>query len=167
MASKNNQLAMPNTQHDPKSEGAEWEREFVEQGADLEHERWAKWQAYLHSKCVEHSNGEEKWVCFPAELFERWERQIATRYDDLSEAEKESDRKEARTYLPLVAQQRQQAVAEFVREVVKLSDRIELEGPDGGTKEWMAFKRFRNTVRDIAKERGIELDQPINSIFKE
>lgn len=35
-----------------------------------------------------------------------------------------------------------------IQECIDLSDRIELEEPDGGTKEWMAFKRFRNTLRD-------------------
>jgi len=80
----------------------EWEKEFVEAGAHLEHERWAKWQAYLHSKCVEHENGKGEWVCFPAESFRHWERQIDTPYADLSESEKESDRKETRNYLPIL-----------------------------------------------------------------
>lgn len=83
----------------------EWEREFVEHGASLEHERWANWQNYLHSKLT--FNGKD-WV-LPNELYERWQRQIHTPYADLSEAEKESDRKEARTYLPLVHQQLQKA----------------------------------------------------------
>lgn len=80
----------------------EWEKEFVEKGANLEHARWAKWQKYLHSKCVEHENGKGEWVCFPAELFRRWERQINTPYSELSEQEKESDRKEVGSYLPLI-----------------------------------------------------------------
>ena len=33
---------------------------------------------------------------------ERWRKQIATPYNQLSETEKESDRKESRSYLPLV-----------------------------------------------------------------
>lgn len=60
--------------------------------ASLEHARWGRWQAYLHSKC---SRGDDGSLTIPAGLVERWERQIATDYALLSEAEKDSDRKEA------------------------------------------------------------------------
>jgi len=80
----------------------ERKEEFVESGADLEHDRWGKWQAYMHSKMVEHSNGKGEFVCLPVGLYRRWERQIATTYKDLSETEKESDREQVRPYLPLV-----------------------------------------------------------------
>jgi len=33
-------------------------------------------------------------------------------------------------------------------EAIQLSDEIEKVEPDGGTREWMAFKRFRNTLHD-------------------
>ena len=39
----------------------------------------------------------------PPELVERWEAQIATPYNELTDAEKESDREQVRRYLPLVA----------------------------------------------------------------
>jgi hypothetical protein len=38
-----------------------------------------------------------------------------------------------------------------IREIIKMSDQLELEcGKDGdkGTKQWMAFKGFRNAIRD-------------------
>jgi hypothetical protein len=35
-----------------------------------------------------------------------------------------------------------------VEDCIKLSDEIEHREPDGGTKQWMAFKAFRNTMRD-------------------
>jgi len=43
-----------------------WEKEFVENGADLEHERWAKWQVYLFSKSKWTKNGYliPKELCF-------------------------------------------------------------------------------------------------------
>ena len=40
---------------------------------------------------------------------------------------------------------------ERVEEIIKMADALELEcGKDGdkGTKQWMAFKGFRNTIRD-------------------
>lgn len=42
-----------------------------------------------------------------------------------------------------------------IKEAVELSDKIEMQEPDGGTSEWMAFKAFRNTLRD-------RLNQPLD-----
>ena len=33
-------------------------------------------------------------------------------------------------------------------EAIKLSEEIERVEHDGGTRQWIAFKRFRNTLRD-------------------
>lgn len=82
--------------------------EFVEKGAEIEHTRWAKWQSYIHSKLVPEErfeNGKHFLTgnfILSKELVERWERQIRTEYKDLTEQEKESDRVEARSYLPLI-----------------------------------------------------------------
>lgn len=73
---------------------------FIEEGAALEHERWAGWQKYMFSKGVKYPDGD---FHLPSELYERWLRQINTPYSELSEAEKESDRKEVRKYLPLIS----------------------------------------------------------------
>ena len=73
----------------------EREREFVEKGADLEHQRWSQWQEYCHKIYRSGKFGE---------FMPRWEQQIATDYQDLSVSEKESDRREVRTYLPLLRQ---------------------------------------------------------------
>ena len=75
-----------------------WEKEFVEKGADLEHKRWAGWQSYLFSKSEWTKNG----YLIPKELCFRWQKQIDTPYSKLSEEEKESDRIEVRKYLPLI-----------------------------------------------------------------
>jgi hypothetical protein len=72
---------------------------LVEKLAEIEHERWAHWQRYLHSKCKRQPDGS---LLIPAELVARWERQIATRYAHLDEAEKESDREQVRKYLPVI-----------------------------------------------------------------
>lgn len=74
-------------------------KEFVEKGAELEHTRWANWQKYLFSKCEVTPSDD---LIIPKELVNRWWKQIETPYKKLSEKEKESDRKEVRTYLPLL-----------------------------------------------------------------
>ena len=70
-----------------------------EELAALEHHRWARWQSYLHSKCNINQDGS---LTIPAELVERWEHQMATPYAMLSDAEKDSDRRQVDEYLPLV-----------------------------------------------------------------
>lgn len=72
---------------------------LIERLADIEHQRWSHWQRYMHSKCEREPGGS---LIIPRELVAQWERQIATAYDDLTEAEKESDRDQVRRYLPTV-----------------------------------------------------------------
>jgi hypothetical protein len=72
---------------------------LVEELASIEHERWSHWQRYMHSKCQRLSDGS---LLVPAELVIRWESQFNTRYEDLREDEKDSDREQVRRYLPLV-----------------------------------------------------------------
>ena len=69
--------------------------------ADIEHERWSHWQSYLHFCCKPQPDGS---LVLPADLVKKWTEQINTRYEDLSEAEKESDRAQVRKYLPLIAE---------------------------------------------------------------
>jgi len=73
---------------------------LVEQLAAVEHERWSHWQRYVHSKCVRQPDGS---LLLPAGLVARWEKQIDTKYAELDEQEKESDREQVRKYLPLIA----------------------------------------------------------------
>lgn len=105
-------------------------KNFVEKGADLEHDRWARWQKYFFSKCTPHkilsrnakTNQEEEIetgnLVIHRDLVERWQRQINTPYAELSEAEKESDRKETRNYLPLL-EETIQLIIDCVVEMVK------------------------------------------------
>lgn len=45
--------------------------------------------------------GRDRALLIPAVLVDRWNQQIATDYDALPEAEKESDRQQARRYIQL------------------------------------------------------------------
>ncbi len=57
--------------------------------ADSEHERWSRWMRWMFDNWTE-------------ENIIRWKRQIQTPYNQLSEQEKESDRKEARKILTVI-----------------------------------------------------------------
>jgi hypothetical protein len=73
--------------------------ELVEALASIEHERWRHWQRYLHGKCIRREDGA---LLIPADLVRRWEKQIETRYSELTDEEKGSDREQVRKYLPLI-----------------------------------------------------------------
>lgn len=73
--------------------------DFVEKGAELEHDRWSRWQKYLHSLCKKNRDGS---LTISKERVNHWEREIATPYSKLSDDLKEYDRKETRNYIPLL-----------------------------------------------------------------
>lgn len=60
--------------------------------ANLAHRQWSGWMEHLFSKATTHVGGS---VHIHSGDAERWKRQIKTPYVNLSEAEKDSDRKEA------------------------------------------------------------------------
>lgn len=68
--------------------------------ASAEHEQWAHWQRYLHSKCIANPDGS---LTIPAELVARWEKQIHTPYEVLTEQEKASDREQVERIVPLIS----------------------------------------------------------------
>ena len=72
-----------------------------EQLAALSHGRWSGWMKYLFSKCSEPNQRGD--LLIPAQWADRWTRQAFSNYDELSEAEKESDRDEADQVLALLA----------------------------------------------------------------
>ena len=73
--------------------------ELIELLADYEHDRWSRWQKYLFSKCIINEDGS---LIIPKEFVDRRTRQMHTDYSNLSNEEKESDRKEAKNILDLI-----------------------------------------------------------------
>lgn len=67
--------------------------------ASLEHDRWSRWMSYLFTKGILNPGGS---FTINADSVERWKRQLQTSYVDLSEQEKDSDRKEADNTLALI-----------------------------------------------------------------
>ena len=67
-----------------------------EQLAELAHEQWTGWMGYMFDKGVFNDDG--TWT-MPDWAVERWRRQCATPYADLSEEEQNSDRAEADKFL--------------------------------------------------------------------
>jgi hypothetical protein len=72
---------------------------LMERLANVEHERWAHWQRYMHGKGTMQPDGS---LLIPSDLVKRWEQQLSTPYHELSENEKESDREQVRKYLPII-----------------------------------------------------------------
>lgn len=73
---------------------------LIEDLAAIEHERWSHWQRYMHANAKHQEDGS---LLLSPELVQRWEAQMSTKYIDLNESEKESDREQVRRYLPLIA----------------------------------------------------------------
>jgi hypothetical protein len=67
----------------------------IEKLASAEHDRWAHWQKYLHARLGENreiSEGD----------FAKWELEIATKYEDLPDEIRESDRREVYKFLKIL-----------------------------------------------------------------
>lgn len=75
--------------------------DLLEALAAVEHDRWSHWQRFMHSQCIA---GEDGSLVIPPKLAEKWSRQMATPYSELSDEEKQSDRDQVMRYLPLVAE---------------------------------------------------------------
>jgi hypothetical protein len=70
-------------------------KEILERLAELEHDRWSRWERYRETAAGKrHSCGELN--------DDRWRRQRETPYSELTETEKNSDRQEAERTLAIV-----------------------------------------------------------------
>jgi hypothetical protein len=97
-----------------------WDEELIEKLADIEHQRWADWQNYVHQKLKyrERINQGERtaWYVLDPIWYERWEKLIDQDYSELSEKEKDSDREQVARYWLLIQEVRRQAKLETLEE---------------------------------------------------
>ena len=77
----------------------EHDAEVIEELADLEHERWSGWMRYLFTKGTDNPDGT---FTINADSVRWWRGIMETRYADLTERSKESDRIEVRKTLALL-----------------------------------------------------------------
>jgi len=76
---------------------------FFEKLANIEHDIWINWQKYLHSRLEPVYKGKTLLgYILPPALVENWERQINTKYEDLTEKEKDSDREQVARYTDII-----------------------------------------------------------------
>ena len=91
-----------------------------EELASLCHARWAGWMTYLFNRCYRPVDMPTGSLVIPEDLVLRWQRQAATKYCDLPEGEKESDRGRADKFLALLdrymAEQLEQDLADVLEE---------------------------------------------------
>lgn len=103
-----NGVTISDCEHRPKLVGLFVKREVEMTLADalshVVHDMWSSWMKYVFENCgTDNSDGS---FTISPEKVERWKRQMSTRYEDLSESEKSSDR--------WVASQYEQRVVEFL-----------------------------------------------------
>ena len=70
--------------------------------ASYAHKQWSGWMEYLFSKCVNPIEPDGTAI-IPKWAVKRWKGQIETPYEELSEPEKESDRKEADGMIEIIS----------------------------------------------------------------
>jgi len=109
------------------------ESELIEKLANIEHIRWSKWQSWVHNRLqytelIGDDGNKYAYYLMTTDDYERWERQINTDYQDLTESEKESDRREVRSYLPLLTSKITEACKEMGKYIIdtRLDDKNEL-----------------------------------------
>ena len=90
---------------------------IVEEFAEQEHTRWSNWQQWVFDCSTQNEDGS---VTIPVDKVERWKRQIATPYSELSEQEKEKDREQVYPYIDTLTTLLKQAEEEKQRAVEEL-----------------------------------------------
>ena len=85
----------------------EQDKELREKLAAIEHQRWADWQKWVHKVLREANPSPEI-----GDILERWDRQIETPYENLSDSEKASDMEQVDRYWQLITADRKRVALE-------------------------------------------------------
>jgi len=120
--------------------------ERVEEFASLEHDRWARWQKWCH-RVYRDGNFEDSIL--------RWERQIATKYADLSEEEKQSDRDQVYPYIEALTADRLALLTELTQTI----QAIDFYGWNEQTQSKIKEK-VQAHLDELINSNRIELDNP-------
>ncbi len=67
--------------------------------SDIQHEIWSSWMTHLFKVSIHNNDGS---YTIPLDKVKRWKRQLSTSYDELTESEKDSDRKQADKILDIL-----------------------------------------------------------------
>ena len=89
--------------------------EIREKIAKVQHDQWSGWMEYLFSKC----KGSDTGYFIPKVFVERWERQMRTPYEELTDKEQDSDRIEADKLLSLILQLHEEKTLELIDSELK------------------------------------------------
>lgn len=93
----------------------EQDEELREKLAAIEHQRWADWQRWCNKVLRENNPSPEQ-----GDILERWDRQIETPYEKLSEREKASDMEQVDRYWQLIIADRKRVALEARIDEMKL-----------------------------------------------
>ena len=72
---------------------------MIEKLSKYAHDAWSGWMKHVFKKGVVNKDGT---LTIPKWAVDRWKRQLKTDYKDLSNKEKESDRKEVKKFIKVI-----------------------------------------------------------------
>lgn len=73
---------------------------MLEKIAALQHEIWCHWMKYLFEVSIHNRDGT---ITIPVDKVNRWKRQMTTKYDDLPDSEKTSDREQSAKVIAMIS----------------------------------------------------------------
>jgi len=124
------------------------DNELIEKLAEIEHTRWVDWQSWCHKILRGNCPSEQM-----EKVLERWDKQIATSYENLSESEKDSDREQVDRYLPiikdLVLQKQKEVIETVLKKIKEIDTKPCMCAPNGNCEYNKGFKRALENITHL------------------